>query len=385
MTKVPGRASTGSPVRRWLRLWHRWFGLVAAVWLLLLALTGAPIVFYDELDRWLNPDWRTSSYGGGPVAAQAALEEAHAALAFEPRYVDLPDRPGQSIIMTGEAPAGPGQEAEPIQVFSHPDTGAVLGWRRSGVLAFDRRHVMDALYGLHTDLMMGERMAWFLGLVALAWTLDHVVAAVLAVPRLAKWREAFLVGGRGRNLRRIFDLHRAPGLWFMPVTLVLAFTGLTLAWHEETRFVARLFAPVSERLHVDFPIKDAAPAITLDQALAAVAGQTGAAADSVLVLKRQGVYGVRTFDPRDLDGMGRLWTYVSTSDGAILGQRHDNGEGPGDTFFAWQYPLHSGKGLGLWGRWLVFTGGLATVAICATGIWLFARRTWPVGSRRRSS
>jgi len=64
---------------RWrpaLRAWHRWFGLGAALWLLLLALTGSVIAFYDELDRALNPDWR-----GVAVASPTAHREAETAKA----------------------------------------------------------------------------------------------------------------------------------------------------------------------------------------------------------------------------------------------------------------------------------------------------------------
>lgn len=375
MTASPRRAApSAGRWRRVLRLWHRWFGLLAVVWLLALAITGIPIVFYDELDRALNPDWRTVSVSGEGVRLDAAIARADSSLSFTARFVDLPNAPGQSIMMLGSAPAA-GEESRSLQVFADPATGALLGWRESGVLAFDRRHLMDTLYGLHVDLMLGEPMAWFLGLVALAWVLDHVAAAILAIPRVAKWRDAFLVGGRGFNLRRLFDLHRAPGLWAFPVTLVLAFSGLALAWHEEVRAAVRAVAPVSERLHESFPARPpAAEPIGPDAALMIVSARTGATADSVLLFPRLGVHGVRSFDPRDLDGMGRLWTYVDMADGAVLGERHDNGDGAGDAFFAWQYPLHSGKGLGLTGRWLVVAGGVATIWLCVSGIWLWLRR-----------
>jgi len=49
---------------------------------------------------------------------------------------------------------------------------------------------MDSLYALHMDLMLGPAMAWFLGLIALLWTLDHIPALMLAVPRLAALRSA---------------------------------------------------------------------------------------------------------------------------------------------------------------------------------------------------
>ena len=47
-------------------LWHRWFGLLGGVWLLVIALTGSVLVFHEEIDHALNPDWFTAS--AGPVA-----------------------------------------------------------------------------------------------------------------------------------------------------------------------------------------------------------------------------------------------------------------------------------------------------------------------------
>ncbi|MDZ4321128.1 MAG: PepSY-associated TM helix domain-containing protein, partial [Phenylobacterium sp.] len=55
--------------RRALRLWHRWFGLAAGVWLLLLALTGSAITYYEELDHALNGDLRQVARTGPPVPA----------------------------------------------------------------------------------------------------------------------------------------------------------------------------------------------------------------------------------------------------------------------------------------------------------------------------
>lgn len=364
---------TVSP-RRLLRLWHRWFGLFAALWLLVLSLTGSAIVFYDELDRWLNSDWYSVSVAsaGTGHAADAALAAAHAALpGFSVRYVDLPDQPGDTIMLLGADSTG-----APVQMFAHPESGGLLGWRIGGSPAFDRRHLMDSLYALHMDLMLGPAMAWFLGLISLLWVIDHIPAALLAVPRLAALRSAFLVQGRG--LRRLFDLHRAPGMWLHPVTLALAVTGVCLTWQEESRDAVRLLSPVSERLHYAFADKPpAARAIGIAHA-AAIARRYGAGpVDSVAPIPGKGVYGVRSFDPRDLDGMGRLWTYIRMSDGQVVGQRHDNGESAGDLFFAWQYPLHSGKAFGIAGRIAIFVAGLTTAALCLTGILLWWRRRRP--------
>jgi uncharacterized iron-regulated membrane protein len=355
--------------RAWLKLWHRWFGLAAGLWLLPLALTGSAIVFYEELDRWLNPDLRMieTPLTGRPQVGRATAAAQAALPGFAPRFVDLPDDPHGTIVMIGTLPGTDGTR-QPIQAFADPRDGRLLGWRTSGVLAFDRRHLMDTLYSLHMDLMLGETMAWFLGLVALLWILDHAPAAMLAIPRLSRWRTAFKV--QGRNLRLLFDLHRAPGTWLFPVTLTLAISGVSLAWHEEVRAVLGAVTPISHRLHEDWPAAGVENDIGIDRAIERAPGSVR----SVVVLSRQGAYAVRSADRRDFDDMARLWTYVRMADGAIVGARHDNGQGVGDVVLALQYPLHSGKAFGLAGRLAIVVAGLGVATLCATGLFLFLRR-----------
>lgn len=366
--------------RRLLRLWHRWFGLLASVWLLLLAVTGSVIVFYDELDRLLNPELRISrTTMAAPVPIARAVTAAEAALpGFTPRFIDLPNRQGDTVLMLGVVRASDA-EPHPVQVFADPVDGHTLGWRESERLRFDRRHLMDTLYSLHVDLMLGPWGVWFIGLVSLLWIMDHMVGVTLAVPRISAWASAFVIKSGGQRLKRLLDLHRAPAMWLLPVTLVLAVSGLTLSWHDETRAVARLIAPVTERLHENFPdVAGPIPTVSLDDAITIAAEHGGGRTDSVLLLPRKGVYGVRGFDARDLDSYGRLWTYISMSDGRVMGHRHDNGESPADIFFAWQYPLHSGKVFGLTGRLAILAGGLVTILLCVSGFWLWQRRRGPL-------
>lgn len=364
--------------RRALRLWHRWFGLAAGVWLLLLALTGSAITYYEELDHALNGDLRQVARTGPPVPAPitTALTRAEALFpGFQPRHIDLPDRPNETIWLIGSATIE-GQRAG-VQVFAHPQSGELVGWRQSGVWSLDRRHLPDLLYGLHVDLLVAPWVTAVFGFISLLWLIDHLLALALAVPKLALWREAFWVNGRPGSLRRLFDWHRAPGLWAWPVTFALALTGVTLAWPELSREAVRPFAAVSDRLEYSLPDRTIEARLTIDQAISKVAPL--AEIDSLRPLPDKGVYAIRTHDHRDLDYQGRLWTYVDMETGEIIGRRHDVGEGPGDAFFAWQYPLHSGQALGEIGRALVFIGGLVTAALSVTGLMLWLRRGRPLG------
>lgn len=99
---------------------------------------------------------------------------------------------------------------------------------------------------------------------------------------------------------------------------------------------------------------------------------------SVRLFPDHGVYAVRTFDLRDRDDQGRLWHYIDMDDGRVVGVRHDNGTSAGDQFFAWQYPLHSGKAFGLTGRLLVLLGGAVTLWLCLSGLKLWRRRRRPL-------
>lgn len=362
--------------RRLLVGWHRVFGLGAALWLALLALSGSAIAFYDDLDRWLNPDWRSIPTAATPeLDIDLALRNARTTLPdFAPRFIDLPNAPDATLVLLGSAPVA-GVDTS-VQMFIDPRDSSVLGWRDSERISLNRRQLMDTLYAFHTELLLHETGVWLIGLLSLLWLMDHFAALTLAIPRLAGALSAWRIAGRGLNLRRLYDLHRAPSMWLLPLTFTLALTGWCLSWYSETRALVGLVSPVSARLHEGFA-DVAAPAVAavgINEAIRTVRAGVAGEIDSVMVLPRQGAWGVRSFDARDIDDLGRLWTYVSMADGQVLGQRHDNGSSAGDTFFAWQYPLHSGRAFGTTGQALVSAAGMGTTLLCVTGVWLWWRR-----------
>lgn len=369
------RAAVRRRPRHALKLWHRWFGLVAGLWLALLALTGIAVTFYDELDSAFNADWRTVPASDKTAPVGDAIKAAERALpGFAANMIELPGHAGDSLWLMGRAPVD--GALRPVQVFADPRDGSVLGWRESGAIKLDRRHAMDIVYGLHIDLLAGPWMTWFFGLVSFLWVVDHGIAAALSFPKGMSWLRAFRAEGRRGSLKRLFDSHRAWGLWFLPVTLVLAVTGVTLAWPDDSRQAVGLLSPVTGRLHENMAdvSEGDAPAIGIDAAIARVVRDTGERVHSARLFPDHGVYAVRTFDARDRDDQGRLWHYVTMADGRITGTRHDNGTTAGDEFFAWQYPLHSGKAFGLAGRLLILAGGIVTLWLCLGGFRLWWRR-----------
>ena len=365
------------------RFWHRWFGILGGAWLILLAITGCAIAWYDELDGLLNPDLRHAQIVSGmPAPVDAVVASAQDALpGFEPGNILLAQQPDRTHWLLGRQTM-PDGSARAVQAFVEPGTARFAGWRESGALSLHRHYLPDLLYGLHTDLLVGEIGIIFVGLLSLAWLIDHFLSLPLAFPRLKGALSAFRVGGHAGSLRQLWDRHRSSGLWLWPVTGMLALTGVTLSFPMESREIVEVVSPVSERLHYEMEERiPSADPIGLDAAIARVS-EDRAQVHSVRPHPEVGLYAVRTFDTRDVDNQGRLWTYIDMETGKITAQRHDAGESTGDTFFIWQYALHSGHAFGLAGRLLVTLAGLVTIYLGISGYRLWWKRRRRIGKAR---
>lgn len=66
----------------WVHI-HRYVGLAMTVFLIIVGLTGSVLAFYQELDRWLNPELLTVPVRDTPMLDPFVLRER--AEALEPR------------------------------------------------------------------------------------------------------------------------------------------------------------------------------------------------------------------------------------------------------------------------------------------------------------
>lgn len=364
-----------------LVLWHRWFGLLAALWLLILALTGSFLVFYAEVDRALNPDLRQVAVRGqtAPVADWVgALETAFPGKRVD--YLMLPEWPGDSataFIAPERRPGDPEpQDADFRQTYVDQYTAQVLGDRRFGEAGLDRRRLAQFIYQLHIDMMLGPTMVWVLGLIALLWVLDHIVSAVLAFPTARTWAKSFVVRWRAGGHRRTFDLHRAGGLWLFPVTLVLAVSGIAFNWPEEFDAAVDLVADTSPGALdglAPLAVPDHTPRITVDRAIALAEAQPGAGEiRAVSWHPTFGVFYLRLHDPAGRTGADRA--VVIDYDGRLRADLLTGSARSGDVIRAWMFPLHSGQAFGWPGRIAVFVSGLLLSGLIVTGLMIWAVR-----------
>lgn len=370
---------------------HRWFGLLAGVWLFVLALTGTFLVFYEEVDHALNRDVFHRPVVGERLPYEDLVRAAEASWPGSyARFVDLPNEAHEPLIAYLGALPDSGQKLpRRLNVLVDPYTAEVLVSRAPSASKMDRRHIARWIYQLHMNLHFGSFGTVLLGIVALFWVFDHLPSVWLSFPNLRQWYRSFLVKRNAKGLPQAYGLHRASGLWLLPVTLILAISGVYFNLRPVFNGAVEIFSPISPSVfrtlpRVDEPIYQGE--ITIDEALAtATRVADGAEVDSLSFLPNNGLYWARVFDPRDLADYGQRYIYVSMVDGTVVGDHHRAEGTAADTFVALQFPLHSGKIFGWAGRLIIALTGLVLCALVITGFTLWFRKRKGRRKARRSS
>lgn len=345
-----------------------------------MAVTGSIIVFYEELNTALNADL---AYVQVQNTEPLPLDDLIAGVTTRwPEsyvgFIDFPKRENHSIRMMLRPHADAASGAPRVlYVFIDPYTGALLGQRDPGAFHLDFRHIMDLVYQLHIDLLLGEPMVWLLGLVALLWLLDHFAAIILSFSKRANWIKSFKIRRTARGHRLNFDLHRAIGLWLFPVTFVLALSSVYLNWHGPFSSAVGIFSSVTPRYNERAPELAKPlyrPPVSFGAASRNVNRISDRGIDMVTYFPWQGLYLFRAYDDRDVDPYGRRLIAVDGQTGQVLDDFHAASGTAGDVFVLWQYPLHSGKAFGWTGRLIIFFSGIALTIICVTGVLIWSRK-----------
>jgi len=377
---------------------HRWLGLATALFLFVAGATGAVISWDHELDEWLNPQlYRARSTGG---EARSALDLVAALEAAEPRlrvrYFPLRTEPGHSLLVMVEPRVDPATGRLHAlgynQVALDPVSGEVLGRREWGKVSLARENLLPFLYKLHYSLHIPEGGGvelgiLFMGLVAIVWVLDTLIALWISFPSLAAWRQSFALRWQAGGYKRLYDLHRAGGVWLFALLLMLAVTSVSMNLREQVmRPVVSWFSeltpsPFAARVPVA-PEQAAAPRLGVPELLARAHQQAqalglDAPAGAVFLSAPFGVYGVGLFEGDNSHGDGGLgnpWLYFDMQTGAPAGADIPGRGTAGDIFLQAMFPLHSGRILGVSGRPLISLCGVAVAALSVTGVLIWARK-----------
>lgn len=198
---------------------HKWTSLACTVFLLMLCLTGLPLIFHDEIDAALNPpSWQPENPSAARLSfdqiLNAALNEHKGAV---PLYMSFDiDRPVVNVT-TGPRVGVPDTQ---MTFRSFDATSGTV------VPAADRGEtVMEFIYQLHVDMLLGLPGMLFLGFVGFLFVLAIVSGVVLYAPFMKRLDFA-AVRSTGSTRLKWLDLHNLLGIVTTAWVLVVGLTGI---------------------------------------------------------------------------------------------------------------------------------------------------------------
>jgi uncharacterized iron-regulated membrane protein len=385
---------------------HRWFGIGIALFLFVSGLTGAVIAWDHELDAALNPDFY---HARGNGSALPPLELADRIEAADPRvrvtYLPLGVEPGHALQVRVEGRIDPATNAPYELGFNQlaidPATGAIQGRREWGALSLSRLNLLPFLYQFHYTLYLPWTVGglstgvWLLGVVAIVWLFDSLIALILAFPSAKSWRKSLAFRVKRGGYALTFDLHRSGGVWVWGLLLVVATTSVSMNLPAQVmRPAVSLFSTLTPSPFYDadkLPMPKPGGSTLPRERIVELAREAGrahnitAAPGGIYFASALNIYAVGYFAPGGDEGespLGNPWLYWNGATGEQIASNIPGRGSAGDLFMEAQFPLHSGRIGGVAGRIAVSAMGAIVALLSVTGllIWLKklrARRSAP--------
>jgi uncharacterized iron-regulated membrane protein len=214
---------------RALRAWswlHNWTSLVSTVFLLVLCLTGLPLVFHRQIGQWLGTEVVSPALPAD--APRATLDEVMAtAKSRYPAKVGMyvsqePDDDTIWYVTMGDSPTATSGLKQ-----------VAIDARNARPLAEPKldRGLMFVIHTIHVDLFLGLWGKLFLGLMGLLMLAAIVSGVVLYAPFVRKLRFGEVRRDRSPRVKWL-DLHNLLGIVTLTWALVVGATGIINTWAD---------------------------------------------------------------------------------------------------------------------------------------------------------
>lgn len=214
---------TSRAIRTWY-LVHKWSSLVCTLFLLMLCITGLPLIFHDEIDALTEEAPRLGMPGVGSSGTEPGLlpldtimARAMAARPGEvPVFMAFDNETPTMTVTTAPRPDSPA-ESMTIQLFDR-STGEPMG-------QVDESGVMHFLLQLHIDMFLGLPGMLFLGAMGVLFTVAIFSGVVLYAPFMRKLAFGTLRTSRSARLKWL-DYHNLLGVVALAWMVVVGLTGV---------------------------------------------------------------------------------------------------------------------------------------------------------------
>lgn len=206
-------------IRRAFAQVHLWIGAAAAVYVVMISISGSAIVFRRELNKAASRQVFVAAVGArlSSEGLQQSAQRAYPGYeVYSVRFSENPRRPAEAILGDGRMR---------ISRFFNPYNGADLGDPQPVLI-----RVLGCLADLHDNLLAGRTGRFANGIGAALLTLLALTGIVIWWPGIRNWRRSLMVTRNSRFARFNWDLHSATGFWASAFVFIWGLSGMCLCF-----------------------------------------------------------------------------------------------------------------------------------------------------------
>lgn len=207
-------------VRIWFEI-HKWTSLICTLFLLMLCLTGLPLIFHEEINELTGKEAQAPAMPEGTpkMKVDDLLVKARAVYPTNViRYVYWQEEhPNIMTVNMADSINAPADVANLVMLDER--TGNVLKQPK-----FDEGF-MYVVYKLHVDMFAGISGKLFLGLMGLLFVVAIISGIMLYSPIMRKYNFGMVRTEKSRRLKWL-DMHNLLGVVTMTWALVVGITGV---------------------------------------------------------------------------------------------------------------------------------------------------------------
>ncbi len=341
---------------------HSTAGLVSGLFILLMSLSGAALVFHEGLDTMQQPEVDVKNYNN--LTADSAYNNLRQRFPYaQINNCTLPQNKESSFAFSIYEPTYKKGE-KVMQVFLHPQTGGLLKIR--GGSDDVQNNFMSWLAAFHSSFHLGKKGEWLLGFFALVFLLSIITGLIL----FRKNMFAVLLFKKAVYKRN--NLHQLIGVYALIFNLMIAVTGF---WMQRYVFKKEFYASDNYT-----PVLKASPPLTFkfDSAFAQVKKQYPDFTAAVIYFaqgnkSKTAVYGSRASNAY-IHSKKFADVIMLDSAGVIAKTRMINENPAADKYDIINSQLHMGKFGGAGIKIIYFVFGLSGALLSITGFLLWLRR-----------
>lgn len=215
--------TAGAKLRSWYWV-HKWSSLVCTLFLLVICITGLPLVFHEELEHLLDDGkpYAVVAQGTPRSSLDSIVQNARQQYPGEVvQYVYMDDHEPLVYVGMSSSYASDPKQHHYMRFDAH--TGALL--QDGDTLAQEQFTFMGLMLALHVDMFAGLPGQLFLGVMGLLFVIAIVSGVVLYGPFMKKLSFGTVRKQRSSRLKWL-DLHNLLGAVTLVWASVVGVTGV---------------------------------------------------------------------------------------------------------------------------------------------------------------